>query len=546
MAGAKETPRQKMIGMMYLVLTALLALNVSKSILDSFVRVNESLETTNSNFIKKNNKLYSDFQETYNADKQKVRPYWNKAQQVQNKADSLYYHVDSMKTYLKAEVDGLPWEKADTIPLEDIQGKSNYDVPSQKMGLASPSTPKGKEWGKYTALELKKKIQGFRGFLYKTLEEETNLDTSTINLNLETKGDPEAHDPAAQSWEGLTFYHAPLAAAITALTKVQSDIRNAESDVVSALLNQVGAEDFSFDTLAPKVIPLNGSYIAVGDTYKAEVIVAAWNTTRDPKLELGRELDTAGNLTGPADTASQSIKNGLGYYEFVPQSQGQIEWGGKISIQGPSGNYQDFKVEPQSVRAAEQNVVVSPTKMNVLYRGLDNPISVSVPGMAAEDLQASMSNGSIAQKGAGAYTARPGNAGNESVVTVADKDGKRLGDMRFRVKDVPRPQPFFAGNTTTDNYVTKNRLQVAEKVEARLEDFLFEGVSFDVVEFEIGATVGGQFPTEGQQGGNSLSSRQRELLKNVQQGGRVEVRNIVALDPSGKRRNLSSLSFEIQ
>ncbi len=549
MAGAKETPRQKMIGMMYLVLTALLALNVSKSILNSFVRVNQSLEITNENFQKKNEKLYSDFQSKLAADREKTLPYWNLAKKVRKKADSLNTHINEMKTYLKSNVDGLPEDTAANTPLKDISGLSNYDVPSQKMGLASPSSPKGKDWGKYTAKELENMIEDYRQDLLRILAEETKVDTSKTNLkNLETKGKPDAHDPAASNWGGLYFYHAPLAAVITTLTKIQSDIRNAESDVVSALLSQVGAEDFTFDTLAPKVVPVSGNYIAVGDTYKAEVIVAAWNTTRDPVTNFGSgdNIDSAGKLIGKEDTGRSRIKNGLGYYEFKAESAGNTTWGGEIGVQGPSGDTTFYSIPPQSVRAANQNVVVSPTKMNVLYRGLQNPISISVPGMAAEDLGASMSNGSLSQREPGNYMATPGR-GNTSTVTVTDKEsGQSLGDMKFRVKDVPRPMPYFAGNTTTDNAVSKNRLQVADKVEAKLKDFLFEGVDYTVVAFEIGATVGGQFPTERQEGSNKLSSRQKELLKSVQRGGRIEVRNIVALDPSGKRRNLSSMSFQIK
>lgn len=557
MAGGKETPRQKMIGMMYLVLTALLALNVSKSILDSFVRVNESLETTNKNFAKKNEKLYGDFESKHASDKEKVGPFWNNAQEIRDSAKSMIDHIDSMKTFLKAEVEGIPWKKADTLPLSGVSSKDNYDVPTNKLGVSTPNKPKGKDWegSSYTAKELSNKLDSYRSFLKTLLAMDrknggANKDTSAAQWNLEslaTKGNPESLDPAAQTWEGLNFYHAPIAATITALSKIQSDVKNAESDVVSALMSQVGAEDFSFDTLAPKVIPLNGSYIAVGDTYKAEVIVAAWNTTRDPELNVGQEIDdSTGELTGPADTSGSSINNGLGYYEFVPEKQGQIKWGGEIAIQGPSGEKRPFSIPPQTVRAADQNVVVSPTKMNALYRGLPNPISISVPGLAAEDLKASMSNGSLSQKGAGQYTAKPGK-GNKATITVSDKSGKRLGDMDFRVKDVPRPEPFFAGRTTTDNSVTRNRLKVSDEVTAELgDDFLFEGVQYKVVEFEVGATIGGQFPTERQQGSGKLSARQKELLAGAERGGRIEVRNIVALDPSGKRRNLSSLSFDVK
>ena len=108
MAGYKETPRQKMIGMMYLVLTALLALNVSKQIIDAFILVNESMETTNENFSKKLDNTYSKFKIQYQLNPNKVGPYWEKAQQAHLLSDKLAKYVDSIKYVVVMRTDGLP------------------------------------------------------------------------------------------------------------------------------------------------------------------------------------------------------------------------------------------------------------------------------------------------------------------------------------------------------------------------------------------------------------------------------------------------------
>lgn len=548
MAGAKETPRQKMIGMMYLVLTALLALNVSKSILESFVRVNDSLVTTNQNFDSNNTDTYNELEGKYLNNKQKVKDEWAAAKEVRDSAENLFEHIDSIKAFLLKQVEGLPsMDSAGRFPLAKASGKANYDVPTNKMGVSTPTSPDG---GTYTAKELHKMIDRYREYLFGVLDDPElgNADTSSINLNLKTKGNPNSSNRAARTWEGLHFYHAPLAAAITALTKIQSDIQNAEAQVINRLLEKVGAKKFNIDTVAPKVVP-NSNYIAVGDTYRAEVVVAAWSSTKEPGVRISRNVDSSGALKQESklDSGNYKVEDGMGIYEFAPDKAGNYKWGGEIGIPKPGGDTAWHTIPRQQLRAAKQNVVVSPTKMNVVYRGLDNPISVSVPGMAAEDLQATMSNGSMIQKGPGQYVAKPGRGGGTAVVSVSDKEsGRKLGDMKFRVQDVPRPMPFFAGKTLTDNSVGKSRLKIAKNVQARLEDFLFEGVNFDVVEFQVGATVGGQFPTEKQEGSNKLTSRQKSLLKNVERGGRVEVRNIVAIDPSGQRRNLPSLSLQIK
>ncbi len=536
-----------MINLMYLVLTALLALNVSKSILNAFVRVNQSLEVTTENFMRKNNVLYSDFKETYMADRKKAADYWNRAKEVRERADTLFNHIRDMKTYLKKHTQGVPWDTAEKIGLGEMSGLSNKNVPTQKLGLSTPLDPKGPEWGNYTARGLEMRIDSFRNFLTRSLVELTDMDTGKISLGLQTKGQPEADDPAAESWGGLHFYQAPVAAAITALTKIQSDVRNAESDVVSELKGQIGASDFKFDTLAPKVVP-NSDYIAVGDTYRADVVVAAWNSTRQPELRVGQDLDTAGNLKGEIDSANITYDNGIATYTVVPEKKGEIKWGGEIAIQGPSGNMKSYPIrvngEAPKFRAAEQSAVVSPTKMNVLYIGVKNPVSVSVPGVAAADLGISVigGGGSAIPRGQGDFHVKV-SSGNSCKIQVRNKKSNQTyGSKKFRVKTVPPPKPYLMDKSISDSKIKATKLRNAGRLRAEMENFEFD-LDYNVTEFTMTAIVAGQPVRNKQKNGATLTNDMKKVLKRVKSGQKVYFENIKAVGPDGEKK-LGGLSLK--
>src|SRR5688572_29602210 len=133
MASAKETPRQKMIGMMYLVLTALLALNVSKDILDAFIVVNGSLENTNTNFESKISGQYSAFDKAKQLDEKKVKVIWDKAQSVKLIAKDISQYIEALKKNLVASTEGFTKEQVDTAQLAFIKNKDNYDIPTNIM-----------------------------------------------------------------------------------------------------------------------------------------------------------------------------------------------------------------------------------------------------------------------------------------------------------------------------------------------------------------------------------------------------------------------------
>ncbi len=549
MSGGKETPRQKMIGMMYLVLTALLAMNVSKEVLNSFILINDSLVVTNRNFEGKNISQYDSFKAALLNDRKKVEPWYNKAIEVKTAADSLVDHIESLKQYLiigtdkldSVEVNGMldNFKNATTedqrkaaavivdsiFSLRNVSSKDNYDIPTNIMIGGDEGKPKK---GRYTAEELKSFLDSYRNRLIAKVDPKKGqsiINALTMNFNTDTTF--KISDSEVQNWQLANFYHIPLAAVITNLTKIQTDVRNAESDVVKYLFREVDASDFKFDTLAAKVIA--PSVVFFGDEYKAEIFVAAFSTTQNPTVMLGRVDTTRNVIVGGVDSSSVKVDKGVGIYSLRATAEGLKEYSGIIRVKAPSGqdlNY-PFKAEYMVMKTG---VVVSPTKMNVLYRGVKNPISVSVPGVAPENVVATLEGGKLSpdsKLGKGNFIAEVAGGTSAKVKVSAKVDGKTrpMGDFEFRVKEVPNPVGLIAG--IKEGLISANRLAASPNVIPKMENFDFE-LFFKTTKFDLVFQVGTDLITKNVTG-SSIPPDALEQIKRLKKGSRVFIENISAV-----------------
>ncbi len=550
MAGGKETPRQKMIGMMYLVLTALLALNVSKDILNSFVLINDSLVVTNNNFLGKNASQYQAFQLALANDQKKVQPFYDKALGVKSAADSLVAHIESLKQYLIMKTDKLDsvevngYLKAvetasnddqrraaqlvvDSIfSLRNVNSKDNYDVPTNIMIGGDEGNPKN---GRYTANELKGLIDSFRNRLVGNINPAKG--SSIINAlqkNFDTETKLRISESEFQPWQLANFSHIPLAAVVTNLSKIQTDVRNAESDVVKYLFAEVDAGDFKFDTLAAKVIapPL----VFMGDEYSAEIFVAAFSTTQNPAVHIGGKVDTSSmKIIGSIDSTSVKVDRGVGVYKVRATSEGLKEYAGLVKVKSPAGIEISYPFKSEYM-VMKTGLVVSPTKMNVLYRGVKNPVSISVPGVAPENVVATLDGGKLSpdpKLGKGNYIAEV-SAGSTAKVRVSAKVGtttRPMGDFEFRVKEVPNPVGTIA--SVKEGLISANRLAAAPTVVPKMENFDFE-LYFRVSKFDLVYQVGTDLITKNVSGA-SIPSDALEQIKRLKKGSRIFIENINAV-----------------
>lgn len=553
MAAGKLPPRQKMIGMMYLVLTALLALNVSKSILDAFVIINNGLEKTKTNFKEKNESDYSAFEKAYNENKNKVGPYYTKAQEVKKIADELVSYIDKIKAKLIAECEGIPENKVvgkdqsgrDTIlNIKWVNAKDNYDIPTHILIGDDPAKPKS---GELTASDLRKRMESFKEKLLSIIGNDPNAKALVTAIN-ETYDFSDKRDASGtlHNWESYYFDHVPLAATVSILTKMQTDVRNSESDVVKFLLSSVDASSFKFNKLAPAVIA-NSNYILIGDSFRAEVFLAAFDTTQAPLIYVGTELDTSDPKDIKMKGSYDSLKitpDGKGILKIQGKSEGEFTYKGIINFKAPGGKILKYPWKT-TFQVAKPSATISPTKMNVFYIGVDNPVSISAPGVPADKIKASISGGggSIVKKG-NEWIVRVKTPGKCTISVTADVGGvnKKMGEMEFRVKQIPNPVPYVGGKTGSDN-ITAAQLKATSGILVKMENFDFE-VNVTVTSYLFSTVIAGTLVEE-KVTGNTFNSKVKDLIDKVKRNQKVYFEKITVKMPDGTVRELPPVSLKI-
>jgi gliding motility-associated protein GldM len=560
MAGGKETPRQKMIGMMYLVLTALLALNVSKEILDAFVTINSGLETTKVTFDRKLNQQYAAFEASYNENSAKYGPAWTKAQKLRTEANELVSHIDKIKAKTIADTEGLTMEEVlgqeragvDTVlNLRFVKNKDNYDVNTLIMIGPEPARPRDdahQDGYNYRAAVLKQKMEAYRESLKEMINADPHLSRAVDSLFTFPERIRDASG-TFQNWESLNFYHVPLAATTTILSKLQSDVRNTESDVLNYLFADVDRASFKFTKLVPIVLP-EKTYVLQGDSFRAKVFLGAYDDTNMPDIFIGAEgvkVDTKTNeLPGDKGRKVKIGSDGLGKLSLPANAIGDKNWEGVIKFRNPTGG--GYTPYPYKItyEVAKPALVVSPIKMNVLYRGIENPVAISVPGISQDDLRATISVGTLVKQSDGTYIAKDIKTGTKATVSVsAEIDGKvkPMGTFEFRVKSVPDPVAKFAGKGPSDATAQASELTAALGVVADLPDFEFD-LKYPVKSFDLTVIMGGNVKTISSNN-NKLTDEQRELLKQVRRNQTVIIENIRATAPDGSIRKLGSINLRV-
>lgn len=554
MGGGKLPPRQKMIGMMYLVLTALLAMNVSKDILDAFIVVNDGIENSTATFADKTSIYYSKFAAAA-IDSETAKPFKAKADNVKKMTDDLYDYIKKLKHHLITVVDKTPEGSHDSLyKIVNVQSKDNYDLPTLTMGLAEPATPKDGEW---TAVDLRKKINKYQADLldlFKENKEAQDLMKKSLAV-LETP-DPKPGTSEDRTWEEANFYHVPLAAVITILSKIQSDVRSAEAEAVAKLYENIDAAGVSFSKVDGFAYAKK-AYVMDGDSFAAQIFTAAYNDLDNPEIFIGNydsmavvkgETDENKIMKGSKGEGWDAQRNG-GWYQLkdvqsgkgylrIKEGVGIHDWGGIIKVKTKKGP----KIYPfsSSFEVGKPSTTVAASAMNVFYMGIDNPVSVSAPMPNAKASAPGLRAGS----GAGQYVMRPTAIGKVTInVSGTDDNGKtvNLGKSEFRVKKIPDPVPYIAGKTGS---CTMSKSDLASGViQAKMEGFEFD-LKVQVSSFEIGTTVSGDYK-DAKVTGSRMDGNAQALISKATRGQRFYVEKMSVKMPDGSTRTLANINIKI-
>lgn len=510
MAGGKETPRQKMIGMMYLVLTALLALNVSDQVLDAFKLVRTGLEATTVNFSGKNEFTYGAFEAALKNNPNKTKPFYDKAMQAQKISKDLYTYIDNLKATLIERGGGISEDN------DDIANRKDLDISAEIM-ITKGEGPK-----------LKAKVLDARKQFLSLVDPKDQKD---INFALDAQDPKPGKDGLARSWESLQFENVPLTAAVTLMSKLQNDVKNAEADVINYLYKSIDAQDFKFDQLNAVVVAPT-SYVLQGQPYEADVFLTASSSTQSPDIYVGG--------------TKLRMEDGKGKYTVSTSREGMFTWGGVIKVKAPDGTIKEYKTEEQTYQVAKPTAVVSADKMNVLYIGVDNPLSVSAPGIPKEKLRASITGGGSLSGSNGKYIARV-TAPGKATITVSGEiqkgQYKPLGSMEYRVKRVPDPVAKVAGMASGS--LAASVLKAQRGVFAVLDNFDFD-LKFTVTKFTLTVIRARQDPVQLKADGPALSQEMINALGGVSSKDKVFFDDIYAKGPDGTNRRLNGVVISVQ
>lgn len=506
------SPRQKMINLMYIVLLAMLALNVSPDVLNGFTLVENSLNRSTNNSSRQNNALYADFDAQMKANPAKVKEWYEKAIYVKRMSDSLYDYAQVLKIAIVREADG---EDGD---INNIQNKDDLEAASHVM--LAPGTGQGRKL--YNA------VNDYRQRILQFITDPVQREI--ISGNLSTKV-PRKNVLMGKNWIEYMFENTPAAAATTLLTKLQSDIRYAEGEVLHTLVKNVDLKDVRVNQLNAYVVP-NAQTIVQGGKFSARIIMAAVDTTQEPRIFIGNR--------------QVGLRNGL--YEVNCGKTGDFTLAGHIEMTDASGAIVSRKFE-QKYTVIAPSATVSADLMNVLYAGYNNPISVSVPGIPSNRIVATMTGGTLQPVGPGKYIARPTKVGADATITISSPSQsggmQRMGAFTFRVRRLPDPTAFIAytddkGNPTKylgGRGFSKSTLLSVDGIGAAIDDGLlnikFHVTSFQTVFFD---NMGNAIPEVSNS--DKFTARQRQIFHSLRGGRRFYINHVTATGPDGTTRTL--------
>lgn len=551
MSGAKETPRQKMIGMMYLVLTALLALNVSVEVLDAFSTVNEGLENTTVNITNKINDYYDTFEQQYNKQPEKTEKYWKRAQEIRTKTDELVNYIEKdIKLELLKICNGIkdeaelynPEKEEDIIILnpEEVDLSKNrrifHRINFENLGLKDQHDPVTSFMITYgNATNLRSKIDEYRKYIVEAMEAE-GINNYDDNVALKTDRTFKTSKGEEVNWEYKNFNHVIVPAAFSVINGIIAEIQTTEYDAIAELFKNIGASDFKFNTLEAKVFPKT-TYVLKGQDYEADVFIVASDDTREfnAKYAKGVKDFSKANSNAIQDITSQK---GIVKIKLPATTVGEQSFAGIIEMKNP----QSGEIEPYPFNAsytvAPPSANVTPTKMNVMYRGLENPISISAPGFTGNQIKVSATNNvELTKVNDVDYFVKPGIEGHEAIITVTattnDNKAVKLGEYKFRLKDTPQATPVINGKTRGE--FTRSELLAAGGFYLTMPDFDFEGYIPEILSYDIIGFSGGYGSAERQIQGRNFNDKAKNLIK---KSTSITIENIKVKEPSGRERVL--------
>lgn len=491
MASGKQSPRQKMINLMYLVFIAMLALNMSKEVLTAFGLMNEKLAESNNTTALRNNAFLAGLEEKVGEQPAKYAPLKDKADKIHLLSEDYNAYLESLKTELLAKVD-------DKTEYEEMDKSNELDEMFFQSGKIGP---KGQEF-----LD---KMSNYKNGVVSIIGNEKGFDKIVQDVKSEFSTEPVRVDGANVEWLKYRYEGFPLVASITQLTQTQADVKTTESEILSAMLSGQLQSEVSLTNYEAIVVPSKTAFFS-GENFKGKVVLGRVDKTLkfDNVVVNGKKVESS--------QAGQVV------LDFPAGNVGEQEIKGEIQFKEGDSIVKIPITSSYAVIPKPNSAVISADKMNVVYRGVQNPMTISIPGVGSVNANAP---GLRPAGGAGKYVMDVTTLqAREVTISVSGKlpGGETVSDKKsFRVKDIPTPVGTIRGEDGSVK-MQRNSLEISE-VGAMLPDF----------DFEIGLRVTGfSFKVSGQPtikvNGGRLDASSKAALRRAGRGETVQIFEIQA------------------
>ncbi|MDR0686344.1 MAG: gliding motility protein GldM [Dysgonamonadaceae bacterium] len=513
-ANNPNSPRQKMINLMYLVFIGMLALNVSTEVLDGFKLVESGLLRTVSSSSSRNERIFEDLDAYHLQNPEKTQIWYDRAQQVKAKSDSLYNYTQNLKYRIVQKSDGKNGDPENLKHPDDLN--ASYEVMFEQ--------------GKIDGARLKTEINAYREYISSMVVDKSIKNIIENNLSTELSDNARENK---QTWEESMFFQMPVAAAVTLLTKLQSDIRYAEGEVLNDLLKNIDIKDFRVNTIEAQVIP-RSQIVMRGQNYVADIVATAIDSTQRPTVFVnGRLLPQDAN----------------GRFTTATNTTGNFPVKGYIELATGNGNTLRREFET-SYSVIPQSATVASLLMNVLYPGIENNLQIAVPGIPSHNVTATMTNGTLTRESDDVWIARPAKAGEETVVSVMAKtaDGRtqEMAKTTFKVRPLPPPSVFLTVKDTKGNLekfeggaLGKSTLLATEAITVAIDDGVLN-VPFTAVKFDVMYLDAMGYDVKATAQGGRFTEEQKTMLRGRAKGSHVFIRGVVARGPDGSERTIKT------
>jgi len=502
-----KEPRQLMINLMYLVLTALLALNVSAEVMNAFFSLDKGLKNSRAIVEKNNDQIMGSITKQAEAYKnENNEKYRSNAQQALAISAEFSNYIETVRTKV-FELGQGPSKNDPTIP-KDIRNK---DVTTRVF------------CNEHLGDEIEAKIKETRAKLLALADNDKGVESS---LPLDIEALPEG--TKMKNWSEFKFKQMPIAAVFPILGKIQSDAKNSATAVLNYCAVKVGGEEIKFDKFTP-ALSAEKSYVISGDRYVADVFLSAYSTSAD-------------NISISVNGSGIPVKEGVARYEAGTSGVGERSVNVSINVKNPLTQKVDNYSKEFKYEVGQRSVAVSLDKMNVFYIGVDNPISVSAAGVSSNDVKVSASGVSVSPNGGGKFTVKATTPG-EATLTVSGGGASQT--FKYRVKRIPDPVPMLGAKHRSKS-MANGEFKAQGGIASVLENFDFEA-KCDIVGFEATYLPKRQDPITAQNSGARWNSQVQDYINKAKPGDAYFFDEIKCKCPGDvAARNIGGLAFKIR